>query len=232
MRLIAAMSRCTGSGVARTVTSKRGTARSRASAAEDAPENIARARQEGFLVLIGTPGAAVAAALRQRICQLLTTGSEQVDASGGTVYVAGLEEDPVIAAALADPAIIGPLRYLLGSEPRLAGARYRSPKPGGGAQALHRDQAWPHSDGRWAAATVIIGLARFLRSNGATRIVPGTHADRVPFTARSVRYRHPGEVLLTGPAGSAYIFTGACLHSGTANTSPAERPGIQATFSR
>jgi ectoine hydroxylase-related dioxygenase (phytanoyl-CoA dioxygenase family) len=168
--------------------------------------------------------------LRRRIDRLLIERADQVDASGGTVYLAGLEDDPVITAALADPAIVIPLRELLGSEPRITGARYRSPKPGGGAQALHRDQPWPRPDGRWAEATVIVGLVGFEAQNGATRIVPGTHLDRVPFVARSVRYHHPNEARLTGPAGSTYVFTGACLHSGTANAGPAERPGIQAMF--
>lgn len=168
--------------------------------------------------------------MHTHIGQLLAERAGQVDASGGTVYLAGLEDDPVVAAALADPAIMTPLHGLLGCEPRLTGARYRSPKPGGGAQALHRDQPWPRPDGLWTAATVIVGLAAFGAANGATRIVPGTHLDRIPFTARSTRYHHPDEVLLTGPAGSAYIFTGACLHSGTANASRAGRPGIQATF--
>ena len=112
----------------------------------------------------------------------------------------------------------------------LIDVRYRCPKPGGGAQTLHRDQPWPHPDGRWSAATVIIGLSEFSVENGATRLVPGSHMDRQPWTGVGPTHRHPGEIHLTGPPRSAYLFTGACLHSGTVNTSSDPRPGLQLTF--
>ena len=72
---------------------------------------------------------------------------------------------------------------------------------------------------------MIVGLVAFGTVNGATRIALGIHLDRVPFTARSTRDHRPDEVLLTGPAGSTYIFAGACLHSGAADVSPVERGG-------
>jgi ectoine hydroxylase-related dioxygenase (phytanoyl-CoA dioxygenase family) len=185
----------------------------------------------GYVVLPHLFDDRAVAALRSHIETLLTRErADQADASGGTVYLPGLSDDPVVIEALAHPEIKQTVRRLLGAEPVLRDARYRSPKPGGGAQALHRDEPYPHGDGRWCSATVIIGLVEFSADNGPPRIVPGTHIDRIPFTARSVPFRHAAENLLTGPAGTAYVFCGAALHSGTRNVSSAQRPGIQATF--
>lgn len=191
---------------------------------------LERGRQRGHLVLPGTPGVDVAEVIEDRLRALIDAGGPDLDDTGGTVHLAGLEGDPVVAECLSHPGLGRVVSYLLGEEPRLWSARYRSPKPGGGAQALHRDEPWPEPDGRWASATVIVALADFTSTNGATRLVPGTHRDRVPFKPRSVGYRHPDEVLLTAAAGGALVFTGACLHSGTANTTATPRPGLQATF--
>ena len=43
---------------------------------------------------------------------------------------------------------------------------------------------------------------------------------------------HPDEVLLTGDAGDAFVFSGHLLHSGTPNRSADERPALQVTWRR
>jgi Phytanoyl-CoA dioxygenase (PhyH) len=193
---------------------------------------LVEARRLGYLILDSVPGPAGADRLERRMRDLMVERAADVDASGGTVYVPNLQDDDELRSVLQHPKLVTTLAYLLGAEPKLQSARFRSPRSGAGAQALHRDQPWPDPDGRWTAATVIIGLVEFTSANGATRLVPGTHLDRVPFTPRSVRYHHPDEITLTGPPGAAYVFTGACLHSGTINDTAAERPGIQAMFGR
>jgi len=192
---------------------------------------LANARLEGYLVLRDEPGPSAAQDLADRVAHLIAQAGPALDAGGGTVYLPGLRDDPLIARSFCRPPLVEALRFLLGGEPDVVDVRYRSPKPrGGGAQTLHRDQPWPLPDGKWAATTVIIGLVEFRVDNGAPRLVAGSHRDRQAWSGRGPADRHPREIHLTGPAGSSFIFTGACLHSGTANHSQVERPGIQVTL--
>lgn len=199
---------------------------------KEAEDRLAVARKSGYIVLGCVPGPGVARELAARVAELCGDANRFVDDTGGTIYLTGLEYDPIVYTALTHPTLMATLDALLGQVPTLVSARFRSPKPGGGAQALHRDEPYPETNGDWLSATVIIGLTEFTAANGATRIVPGSHLSREPFISSSATYQHPTQTKLTGGAGASYIFTGACLHSGTENTSTLERPALQATFRR
>lgn len=79
-------------------------------------------------------------------------------------------------------------------------------------------------------ATAIVALTEFTEANGSTRVVPGSHRrpdlQRVAGNLDS----HPDEISFTGPAGTALIFSGHLLHSGTQNNSTTERPALQLTW--
>ena len=107
---------------------------------------------------------------------------------------------------------------------------YRCPGPGRGAQRLHADDVPRLDDGPHRCATAIVALVGFTTTNGATAVVPGSH--RRPDLQRhsGTLEGHPEAVALTGPAGTAFVFTGHLLHGGTANRSAEERPAIQLSF--
>ncbi len=91
--------------------------------------------------------------------------------------------------------------------------------PGEQAQRLHRDEeAWPNldADGIDLGVEALIALSEFTASNGATRIVPGSHRwepDREP---------QPDEIIqAVMPAGSAVYYLGKTMHGGGANTTAA-----------
>lgn len=94
-------------------------------------------------------------------------------------------------------------------------------EPGETAQTLHRDEdAWsfcpnpkPHLE-----VEAMYALSPFTLANGATQVVPGSHAwarDRTP---------EPHEILQAEmPAGSALFYLGGTLHGGGPNQTQSER---------
>lgn len=108
---------------------------------------------------------------------------------------------------------------------------YRSPGPGTGHQQLHADDI-PRLDPRVSAtgATAIVTLVPFTSDNGATRVVPGSHR-RVDQQRVSQKVDHlQGEELLTGDAGTAFVFNRHLLHAGSLNSSERSRPALQISY--
>lgn len=103
----------------------------------------------------------------------------------------------------------------------------RAPQPGFGGQDLHRD-AMDRVQGEHATVvTAIVALVEFTTDNGATRLVPGSHLTNEPAERYKGRGHSPDEITLTGPAGTAFVFSGHVLHSGTENRSQVARPALQ-----
>ncbi|NNC72055.1 MAG: phytanoyl-CoA dioxygenase family protein [Sphingomonadaceae bacterium] len=102
-------------------------------------------------------------------------------------------------------------------------------RDGQGAQPFHRDRlAWggfiqssiePQLNTIWA-------VTDFTRQNGATRVAPGSNlwedVKRLP-TEDEVGYAEMA-------AGSVLIYSGSVIHSGGANTSGADRMGLNITY--
>lgn len=151
----------------------------------------------------------------------------------GTHHLESLDErSDAVAAAITKERLLVEVEAILGSAFKPQVVSYRSPQPGNGGQRLHADDVPKLDDGQDQVATAIIALTEFTETNGATRVVPGSHkrVDLQRF-AGSLQ-SHPDEVHLSGPAGTAFVFSGHLLHSGTTNTSNAERPALQLTWRR
>lgn len=108
----------------------------------------------------------------------------------------------------------------------------RSPGPGFGGQDLHRDAVEGPVLARPNAVTAIVALVDFTEVNGGTRFVPGSHITNQPASHFRGRRSAPDEVVLTGPAGTAFVFNGHCLHAGGENQSKASRPALQIAWNR
>jgi ectoine hydroxylase-related dioxygenase (phytanoyl-CoA dioxygenase family) len=101
--------------------------------------------------------------------------------------------------------------------------------PGAENQYLHRDElVWnlvprPHPELQLAS---IVALVDFDRTNGATRVVPGSH--------RWEHDRHPNDDEIDAavmPAGSAVIYLGSTIHGGGANSTPDRwRRGVHMSY--
>jgi phytanoyl-CoA dioxygenase PhyH len=134
-----------------------------------------------------------------------------------------LEQHPAVSAAAA---------RVLARPYRIREVHGRNPLPGFGQQGLHAD--WPERGPRDPAfaLTAIWMLDDFTASNGATRIVPGSHHLRAPIP-KSLGLplaHHPQEQLVTGKAGSVLFISGHLWHSGTQNQSRGPRRAVQMTL--
>ncbi|MBN4047443.1 phytanoyl-CoA dioxygenase family protein [Acidimicrobiaceae bacterium AH-315-P05] len=104
---------------------------------------------------------------------------------------------------------------------------YRSPQPSFGGQRLHADDVPMLIPGPNSVATAIVALVPFTELNGATRLVPGSHRRPVLQGRSGALGSHAEQVVLSGDAGTAFVFSGHVLHSGTPNFSAHERPALQ-----
>ena len=128
--------------------------------------------------------------------------------------------------------VVEAVTHLLGPDHRADQVSYRSPQPGHGGQSLHADDLPQLTPGPCQVATAVVALTEFTATNGATRVVPGSHR-RIDLQRRSGSLSsHPDEVVLRCEAGDALVFSGHLLHSGTPNRSDAERPALQITWRR
>lgn len=119
---------------------------------------------------------------------------------------------------------------VVGSGFRLSENSYRCPQSGFGGQKLHTDDVPRFEVGPNLCATAIVALVDFTSDNGATRVVPGSNLRPDLQRQAGQLESHPEEIRLTGPAGTAFVFTGHLLHSGMPNESDLPRPALQFTF--
>jgi ectoine hydroxylase-related dioxygenase (phytanoyl-CoA dioxygenase family) len=132
--------------------------------------------------------------------------------------------------------ILPVVRAVLGHDCLLSTYGTVSIGPGEPAQAVHADDILyrlprPHRD---IFCNVMIALSDFTEENGATRIVPGSHAwDEYP----EIRVMPEGEadtrypsIAAEMPKGSVCFFLGTTYHGGGANRSDGYRHGITMAY--
>ena len=146
----------------------------------------------------------------------------------GTRHLSDLaERSPIIDALVQRRALLDEVAAIIGKRFEAFEVSFRSPQPGFGAQKLHADDVPNLDNGPDRVATAIVALVDFTEENGSTRLIPGSHR-RVDLQRRSGSLdRHPDEIRLLGSAGTAFVFSGHVLHSGTRNDSTSERPALQ-----
>ncbi len=108
----------------------------------------------------------------------------------------------------------------------------RSPGPGFGDQDLHRDTMEGPPPEIPEVVTAIVALTDFTEHNGSTRIIPGSHRTSQPAATFRGRRRAVDEAVLTGPAGTAFVFSGHALHAGGRNESTCHRHALQIVWRR
>ncbi|WP_114748956.1 phytanoyl-CoA dioxygenase family protein [Pleomorphovibrio marinus] len=132
------------------------------------------------------------------------------------------------------PKVLAAVSHVLGANLKLSSLNYRAAKPGAGLQKLHADYPDPVPTGDYRVCNSIWLLDDFSASNGATRIVPGSHKSQsLPEdTMEDPMAPHPEEQILHAPAGSVVIFNSHTWHGGTTNQTDKPRRAIHSYFCR
>jgi ectoine hydroxylase-related dioxygenase (phytanoyl-CoA dioxygenase family) len=192
--------------------------------------DLAALETDGWLAIPGVLTAGAATELAER-CAAVTA------AAGGRPSTAVLvDRVPEIETLFRDDRIKRCVERLLKAEVPLTDVGFRCARPGFGEQSLHSDDLPIARTGQCHAVTAIVALCDFSTSNGATAVVPGSH--RRPDLQRSapgLNQRGSGplpELVLTGTAGTAFVFSAHLLHRGTRNQSSTARPALQAQWRR
>jgi len=189
--------------------------------------DLAALDRDGFVVIAG----ALARPLLAALSAAYDAGSREQATAGerGTQHL-------YIDAAAAPwreiaehPALLAAARHVLGATFHIGRLHGRNPLPGFGQQGLHPDWVELEPGEPWQVLTALFLLDGFTADNGATRLVPGSHRRSRPLPKPLAQplAHHPGEILVTAPAGAALIFNGHVLHSGTQNRSPGPRRALQ-----
>ncbi len=146
----------------------------------------------------------------------------------------GLEHDPAFITCVEHPYVLSAVAHVLDGDVHLLGIRGRNPHPGSGQQGFHVDAAGPVPADRQCMANAFWLLDDMDESNGATRLVPGTHRlERVPGKGFSRREaQHPEAVCVRARAGDVIVFSAHLWHAGSKNVSGAPRRISMAHFAR
>lgn len=139
-----------------------------------------------------------------------------------------LHYDPVFLDLCEHPAIIEPVRAILGEHALLSSIVANIAEPGNKAQSLHADQG--HVAEPWSAAltvNAVVMLDDFTEENGATRVIPRSHLCGVSPSSDDLP-----TVPITGNAGDIAFLDGRVWHGSGLNRGPDSiRRGILVYFS-
>lgn len=188
---------------------------------------------DGYLVVPALIDATWLAQLRQAFEDLWILNREEGMRKKGTRHVLGWQDycPELLVPLFEHPLLLAAAWQVIARPFGLGGIHGREPLSGHGAQGLHADWGYDGDPKQFHLLNSLWLLDDFTPDNGPTRVVPGTQVQRkLPQKAIGPEDRHPGQILVTAPAGSALIFNGHLWHSGTRNLSGAPRRALQCSL--
>jgi ectoine hydroxylase-related dioxygenase (phytanoyl-CoA dioxygenase family) len=195
--------------------------------------------ENGYLPLEGLIPAHEVAAFASRLDDLVQQEGEnagkEVHQEQGTLRLSNLiDKDPIFERCLTQPVVLAAIRHVLGSQFKLSSLNSRAALPGSGHQALHVDWGESVNPGEYMVCNSIWLLDDFTLENGATRIVPGTHASgKIPIDVMDdAMADHPDQIQIVARAGSVVIFNSHLWHGGVLNRSDSLRRAMHVYFCR
>ncbi|TKA76231.1 hypothetical protein B0A55_06391 [Friedmanniomyces simplex] len=181
------------------------------------------------------------------------SGGHEVHVEPGARRVSNIfNKSDAFDQCLEIPQVLAAAHRLLG-EIKVHGANLRDPVQGYGHQALHVDVPKVFPDDWWVLNAVVL-FDDMTLENGPTRVVLGSHhwaAINVPAVNQGdcdveeelseedkarvptdLDAPYPGEVFLTGKAGSVLVMNSSLWHSGTLKRSGESRRVLHLTYTR
>lgn len=146
----------------------------------------------------------------------------------------GLEKEPAFRHCLEHPYVMSAVAQVLEGDVVLGAFRGRDPRRSSGQQGFHVDDARPVPQDRQRLANAFWMLDDMDESNGATRLIPGSHRfGRIPGKGLLRRdARHPEARSIRARAGDVLVFSAHLWHAGSENRSGAPRRIAMAHFAR
>lgn len=212
--------------------------------------------EQGYFIVEDVFGPADLAEMRAEIRRLADIegafGGHEVHIEPGAPRLSNLfNKTAAFDRCLACQPTLAAARYLLG-EIKVYSLNARNPLKGEGQQPLHADVPRVHARD-WRVVNSMVLLDDMTATNGPTRVVPGSHhwvplnvpdvnmaevthievrpedKPRIPSDPRAA---YPGEVRLTGRAGSVAVINGHLWHGGTRNESGVSRQVLHLAIGR
>jgi ectoine hydroxylase-related dioxygenase (phytanoyl-CoA dioxygenase family) len=145
-----------------------------------------------------------------------------------------VNKDPMFEVCFTHPCVLAAISHVLGGEFKLSSLNSRAALPGQGLQEIHADWGNAVTPGDYFVCNSIWLLDDFTETNGATRVVPGSHrSGKMPRDVQpNPKNPYEGEIKLLAPAGTVVIFNSHTWHGGTLNTSPNRRRAMHSYFCR
>jgi ectoine hydroxylase-related dioxygenase (phytanoyl-CoA dioxygenase family) len=146
-----------------------------------------------------------------------------------------MDKGEVFEWVVTNPGVLAAVRHVLGGDFKLSSLNARSTDPWSPeCQPLHCDAgAVADESGFWVCNTIWL-LDDFTPTNGATRIVPGSHRWRKAPQQELAdpQAPHPREILVLGEAGTVVVMNTHAWHGGTANRTGKPRRALHAFYTR
>lgn len=189
---------------------------------------------DGFLHIRGVFGGAGLDAMREAWVRRSKAPEPAGQKKQNNYGPYNLEVEPAFLPCLEHPYVMSAVAQLLGGDVVLGAFRGRDPRAGSGQQGFHADFASPVPPDGQCLANAFWILDDMDESNGATRVIPGTHRiGRLPpkgWTRREAR--HPEQRSINARAGDVLVFSAHLWHAGSENRSGASRRLAMAHFCR